>query len=559
MLAPTKNKYNFNISLSVLNHLGRNLYRNIITVIGEAISNSWDADAQNVWIEINKDSNYMSIKDDGIGMSSDDFQDKFLKIGYSKRRNGIYKSANGSPFIGRKGIGKLAILSCAKRIHILTKATNNNVIGGIIDNSGLDKAITEDMNSQDYELEALQSNLSVLDDLQSGTYIYFEELTNGIFNTVDYIKKAIALYFRFSIIDPNFNIYVNNEQITLQLLKDLADSTQFIWTINRFKDAFFDISDNIDEQKNVSSKLNIRGYIATVKKPSNLKIRGAQEKVTIDLFVNGRLREKDILRHLPTSRIVENYAYGQIHFDDLDTGDSQDVFTSSREGVISDSALFSDLLKELERIFKTIIDEWDRLRRRYGDDGDSDNTAIPKKKRKAQELFNAALEDMKSTGNKNAYSKGSVVDEWVKELAEEAQFNIPSYTDCFISENLLRHYIRYKQLTLSPEAKGAAQKWKDKERDNKGAANISYDIRKNQDDLYYLDMDNLANLIDKVPNNSPKIAGLSRSAKVYKPVRDAVGHTSIITDNAKNQLNVEYENIKARLIQLIEEIDSEKN
>lgn len=31
MLAPTKNKYNFNISLSVLNHLGRNLYRNIIT------------------------------------------------------------------------------------------------------------------------------------------------------------------------------------------------------------------------------------------------------------------------------------------------------------------------------------------------------------------------------------------------------------------------------------------------------------------------------------------------------------------------------------------------
>lgn len=42
--------FKFNISLSVLNHLGRNLYRNIITVLGEAISNSWDADANNVWI-----------------------------------------------------------------------------------------------------------------------------------------------------------------------------------------------------------------------------------------------------------------------------------------------------------------------------------------------------------------------------------------------------------------------------------------------------------------------------------------------------------------------------
>ena len=30
-------KLTFNISLSVLNHLGRNLYRNVITVLGEAI------------------------------------------------------------------------------------------------------------------------------------------------------------------------------------------------------------------------------------------------------------------------------------------------------------------------------------------------------------------------------------------------------------------------------------------------------------------------------------------------------------------------------------------
>ena len=41
-------QYNFNISLSILNHLGRNLYRSFMTVLGEAISNSWDADANNV-------------------------------------------------------------------------------------------------------------------------------------------------------------------------------------------------------------------------------------------------------------------------------------------------------------------------------------------------------------------------------------------------------------------------------------------------------------------------------------------------------------------------------
>ena len=69
-------KFRFDISLSILNHLGRNLYRNFITVLGEAISNAWDADADNVWIEIDKDSNTLLVKDDGIGMSSSDIQNK---------------------------------------------------------------------------------------------------------------------------------------------------------------------------------------------------------------------------------------------------------------------------------------------------------------------------------------------------------------------------------------------------------------------------------------------------------------------------------------------------
>ncbi len=80
------NGFNFDISLSVLNHLGRNLYRSFTTVLGEAISNAWDADAKNVNIFIDKEGSGFVIKDDGIGMSKDDFQGKFLKIGYSKRK-----------------------------------------------------------------------------------------------------------------------------------------------------------------------------------------------------------------------------------------------------------------------------------------------------------------------------------------------------------------------------------------------------------------------------------------------------------------------------------------
>ena len=548
-----KGKYNFNISLSVLNHLGRNLYRNIITVLGEAISNSWDADAKNVWINVDRDNNHMSIKDDGFGMNSNDFQNKFLKIGYSKRKDGKFKSESGRPFIGRKGIGKLALLSCSERIHIITKADGFEPVGGIIDNTGLDEAINDDMNSQDYILEALSKpDFKLLDDLNCGTFIKFENINNGIINTIEYIRKAIALYFRFSLIDPSFNIYVNDELVNELQIDNLTSSTQFLWKINKFSDPYFYTMNNLDESKTLYSNMDIKGYFATVKKPSQLKIRGTKEKVTIDLFVNGRLREKDILRHFPTSRIVENYVYGQIHFDQLDDGMSKDIFTSSRESVIADDPTFNSMLKEVGKLFNKVLEEWDELRREYGNDGDPDNKSIPKKARKAQELFNASVEDIQS---EDAFiKKGSIVDEWVKALSIEAQFNIPSYTECFICENLLRKYITYTDTALSREAKKTAEKWKEREENNKAAANISFGIRQSDDDLFYLDMKDLSNLVDKAEND--KSLGLNRSATKYKPIRDALGHTSLITDIAKTALNIEYENIKARIANILKEIDS---
>src|SRR3989304_2080969 len=149
-MARIENQFSFVISLSVLNHLGRNLYRSFMTVLGEAISNSWDADAENVWIYIDKEKNFLIIKDDGDGMSAEDFQNKFLKIGYSKRKDGSSFTRKGRPFIGRKGIGKLALLSCADRISVLSKTPNSPYVGGVIDNSGLDQAITDDLTPQQY-------------------------------------------------------------------------------------------------------------------------------------------------------------------------------------------------------------------------------------------------------------------------------------------------------------------------------------------------------------------------------------------------------------------------
>lgn len=554
------NQYTFNISLSVLNHLGRNLYRSFITVLGEAISNSWDAEADNVWIYLNREENYLVIKDDGNGMDEDAFQNKFLKIGYSKRKDGETTSPNKNrPFIGRKGIGKLALLSCAERISIISKTNTTEFTGGIIDNSGLDQAIENDLIPEQYPLEEV--DFSIFDqyskNLNRGTIIYFDQFEDGIKNTEQYLKKIIALYFRFSLIDADFNIHFNGGPITIENLQSLADSTQFLWKINQSTDPFVTEkllpNSHLKQSKKVDSQVIKSGFIGSVLTPSNLKIFTTKELVGIDLFVNGRLREKDILKHIATAALPERYFYGQIHCDFMD--DNKDRFTSSREGVKSDDDKFKAVLDELKSIVTKARDDWDRWRVELRQDGDSENPRIIKKERKSRELFNTLADDYLPQKSSNNYGK---VEEWIDRLANDAQFNFSSYGECFISENLLRTFITESGIELSPEALREINKFKDREANSKNAANLSIPLRQGDFELSYLDMDNLANLVDK-PQYPNREAGIARDAKEYKPIRDALAHTALLTDLAKLRLTSTYENIKARIKKILEEGDAGTN
>lgn len=550
-MAKTKKKFKFEISLSVLNHLGRNLYRNFITVLGEAISNSWDADANNVWIEIDRESRSFSIKDDGVGMNADDFQSKFLKVGYSKRSRGAMQTRGRRPFIGAKGIGKLALLSCAKRVSVFTKKRNQPYVGGVIDNSALDKAIKSDLIPEKYPLGSI--DLSLIDRLKKGhergTIIVFEEAKEHIRNSIDHLKKLLALFFRFSLIDGSFNIFVNGEKVSIDDLDDLISKTEFAWIFNRYDDEFMSaMRSNNTKFFQFNTPLAIKGFVASVTKPRYLKIAGSEERATIDLFVNGRLREKNILRHIPTQRVVESYLYGQIHFDSMDSP-GKDPFTSSREGVVEDDENFVSLLDYLKReALQKIFDMWDQNRLLRGEDGDEENPRKSKKERKARELYSAAREDYEPSSRD---PNKDIVDSWLESLRDDAEFNLASYADCFLSENLARSYVRHSRLTLLPDLVTLSEEYKEREEATKGKANINYDIRKNEDQLSYLDMNQLARAIEQGGSRDARTQSLNRDADLYTPIRNAVGHTGLLTENAKSQLTVTYENIKARIKKLI--------
>lgn len=540
--------FTFEISLSVLNHLGRSLYRSFATVLGEAISNAWDADAKKVEIFIDRRKNSFFIKDDGLGMTADDFQNKFLKIGYSKRKGGAKSSPEGRPFIGRKGIGKLALLSCADKITVISKVEGGKYVGGVIDNPELDAAITADLAPQQYPLGKWKaaSFAKFTRGHRHGTIIHFEKIKRGIRGSFAFLTKIIALYFRFSLLDPSFSIFLDGEKVTYKQLSVLAEKTEFLWRIGGSEDPFIDdllarFSDKPDEREEKRLKMaGIQGFIASVERPRDLKIMTTEERVGIDLFVNGRLRERDLLKHIPTARIAESYLYGQIHFDGLD--DQTDRFTSSREGIVADDPKFSRFLKRFRKAILEIVEDWDEWRIKHREEGDPDNPRLSKKERASRGLFGAVSKEYDLSA---ASSNKDKVADWVENLSDDASFNFESYADCFISENLVRNYITEKKIALSDEAIAEAKKWKEREKSSKGKGNISISIRRTPTDSSYLSMDDLANLVDKRDPN--KEACLARDANEYKPIRDAVAHTALLTSAAKSKLSSVRENIKARV------------
>lgn len=110
---------------NVIEHLGLKLYQNKPTnVLAELVSNSWDAMAPNVFIDLDTSDNGMptaiSVFDDGRGMSKENLVTSYLVVGQPKPRPSTAEEPGARYPMGRKGIGKLAPFGIARVVHVVT-------------------------------------------------------------------------------------------------------------------------------------------------------------------------------------------------------------------------------------------------------------------------------------------------------------------------------------------------------------------------------------------------------------------------------------------------------
>src|SRR4051812_40023366 len=103
-----KFKGQIRVASRIIDYLSSGLYPSPAACLKELVNNGYDADATRVDILVKPDADRIIIRDDGHGMSREEFQKHFDRISESHKRDQSDRTKSGRPKIGKIGIGFIA-------------------------------------------------------------------------------------------------------------------------------------------------------------------------------------------------------------------------------------------------------------------------------------------------------------------------------------------------------------------------------------------------------------------------------------------------------------------
>lgn len=359
--------FQMTVDLNVLEHLGINLYSNIAAVLTEAVANAWDADASSVQIRVDSNSEWIEIEDDGIGMSVDDLNGKYLRVGYRRRDEDPEhgrKTAKGRSVMGRKGLGKLSLFSIANVIEVQS-AKNGGKHGFRMSVRGIQEAVQE---KRAYHPEPLAADALTV---TQGTKIVLREIKRQrLGKGVAALRKRLAR--RFSIIGQanGFEIKIDGQPISATDRGDLP-KVQFLWTFEGYEPEANTITHVVEREslparfETWDSAWRVSGWLGTARKPKDLDDDDAGNLNGIVVFARGRLFHENVLDRLNDGRLYTKYLTGQIEADFLDADDQPDIATSDRQRVQEDDERYIQLIVFLGSQLNKLEKRWNEWRRKH--------------------------------------------------------------------------------------------------------------------------------------------------------------------------------------------------
>lgn len=325
-----------------IEHLGVKMYSTLPPALAELISNAYDADSENVTLEFLElgSRKFISVKDDGMGMDSNDIQNRFLVIGRNRRKDdGDEPTPRFGRFAtGKKGLGKLALFGLAKIITIDTikNGLRNRFIlnwDDLLGASGEYKPIIE-INNQ-------QTNLP------NGTTIKLSELKRQSSFEVESLADSLSKIF---IVDDSFKITLkkqNGEIINIDNDRRYNGfNQQFSW----------DVADILPLDSEYYGKISGKLYTSETPIRPNSGLRG------VSLFSRGKLVNNPEFFSNSTSSHFFQYLTGWFTVNFIDELED-DVISTNRQSVDWDNIEMAKLRIFLSTLISKVNNEW-RIKRK---------------------------------------------------------------------------------------------------------------------------------------------------------------------------------------------------
>lgn len=331
--------------MNTIQHLGISMYAKLSPVLAELVANCWDADATEVVIELSDSDplpKHIIIRDNGNGMSLEDINEKFLKIGRNRR----YAESKDTTFknrkvIGRKGIGKLSIFGIAEEVSVTTvrdKVKNQFRMSlSRIKNSGT-------LYYPDHLIDAEAC------DEKNGTIIELKNLKRKSNFDIEAIVSDLAR--RFLIFDDSFKVsIIYNDDINKKI--DLKNEMRF----NNIDIEFSWKFPNQNLKGVYIHEEKVVGEIYTAKKPVPAAMKG------IYLVARGKLVHNNDFYGIRASDYAHAYLTGWLNVDFIDDDAGDDLISTNRESLNWENEKTEKLREYIQKIISFVTQDWRKKRR----------------------------------------------------------------------------------------------------------------------------------------------------------------------------------------------------
>lgn len=351
---PENKPFRLEFSNRVIEHLGIKLYQNKPTnVVAEFLSNSWDADATAVQIELKAhgagETPSIVITDNGRGMTRAELTDEFLVIGRNRRTSPTETTPGGRLPMGRKGIGKLAGFGIARTIDIV--ASPNSIVRksdtaipqlfywlrfslqALVDQSnaslsvayepevvadGISLADFEALINKDAHAAAYSHFLANAKSGAGGVCVYLSNTTLKKAINIDSLLQSLGRRFTVAMLRPDFVVSVNNTTITPEkALPPLHDFGFGHWNTPMVEKLTIN---GIERELRYWIKfVNLQGSDWSI------------ENAGVGIYAHGKIaQDRPFFFDIKGKEILSRYIYGVVEADWLDELPSDVVSTDRR-------------------------------------------------------------------------------------------------------------------------------------------------------------------------------------------------------------------------------------